>query len=214
MLGFLFAEGDNETSRLSSAVRAVERWLSYAAKPDKRGAVEVAGNTCPDFFSLVDAIDMNIDEAAHSETGGTQQAFMRRLHDAGVPVGVGIAPIIPGLNDMQIPRILERARQCGARHAFMTLLRLSGQTLPVFDERLEQAFPQRARKVRNAILELRGGTMNDSRFGARHVGTGARWKAIEQLFETHMKRLGYEGGRRSESGPSTFRRPRGQLELF
>jgi len=138
---------------------------------------------------------------------------MRRLHEAGVPVGVGVAPVIPGLNDMQIPAILERARESGARHAFMTLIRLSGQTLPVFDERLGEAFPQRADKVRNAIREMRGGEMNDTRFGARMSGSGARWKAIEQLFDTHVKRLGYDT-RRGEPPPTTFRRPRAQLDLF
>lgn len=140
---------------------------------------------------------------------------MRLLHEAGVPVGVGLAPVIPGLNDMQIPRILERAREAGATHAFMTLIRLSGQTLPIFDERLEEAFPERAQKVRNAIREMRGGRMNDTRFEKRMAGAGARWKAIEQLFAMHVKRLGLDDGReRHADPPSTFRRPRAQLTLF
>ena len=93
MLGFLFAEGDNETSRLSSAVRAVERWLAYEAKPDNLGRVEIAGQTCASFFELVDVLDMNMDKAAPAETAGTQQAFMRRLHDTKHHVGHLIKPL-------------------------------------------------------------------------------------------------------------------------
>jgi len=87
MLGFLFAEGDNETSRLSSTIRAVERWLAYEATPDELGRVTVGDTVCGDFHALVDAIDMHIEAAAQAETGGTQQAFMRRLHDAKYHVG-------------------------------------------------------------------------------------------------------------------------------
>jgi DNA repair photolyase len=108
----------------------------------------------------------------------------------GIPVTVAVAPIIPGLNDAQIPEILERAREAGATSAFSVLLRLAGEVKPVFLERLQEAFPLRAKKVISAIRDVRGGEMYDSRFGSRMHGQGARWQAIDMLFRTSCKRLG------------------------
>jgi len=140
---------------------------------------------------------------------------MRALSDAGVPTGISVSPIIPGLNDADIPELLARAREAGASTAFMQPVRLSREVLPVFDERLEAALPGQADKVRRAIREMRGGKMNESEFGARFHGNGARWQAIEQLFEIHCRRLGIETGRFAdeEEQPSTFQRP-GQLSLL
>jgi DNA repair photolyase len=136
---------------------------------------------------------------------------MRRIADAGVPVGVALAPVIPGVNDASIPSVLERAAAAGARMAFMTLVRLPREVAGVFDVRLEDMLPQRASKVKNAIREMRGGRMNDARFGSRMRGTGARWTAIEQLFEMHARRLGI--GRESvEDLPP--RPKKGQLSLL
>ncbi|AKF03907.1 PA0069 family radical SAM protein [Sandaracinus amylolyticus] len=143
---------------------------------------------------------------------------LKMLADAGVPCGVSLAPVIPGLNDSQMPEILERAKDCGASHAFIVLLRLPSEVLPVFDERLAQALPMRHAKVMNAIREMRGGRMYESDFGLRQVGRGERWRMIEQLFETHLRRLGLD--RRStamdtdEDPPTTFERPKKQLTLF
>ena len=98
----------------------------------------------------------------------------------------------------------------------MTLLRLPAEVLPVFDARLEEAFPERAQKVRNAVREMRGGKMNESAFGARFEGKGPRWEAIERLFDLHARRLGLRGGERPAvpEGPTTFRRPTAQCDLF
>jgi hypothetical protein len=86
---------------------------------------------------------------------------------------------------------------------------------PYFEVRLEDVLPQRARKVTNAIRELRGGRMNDPRFGSRMRGEGARWRAIEQLFETHVRRLGLDRASVADDlGPRPEARPRGQLSLF
>jgi DNA repair photolyase len=139
---------------------------------------------------------------------------MRLLAEAGVPVGLGIAPVIPGLNDSDIAELLERGKEAGARVAFMQPLRLSAEVLPVFEERLAEAYPDRAQKVRNAILEMRGGKMNDSQFGSRFAGKGPRWAMIERVFETHCKRLGLSEERLTTEGASTFRRPKRQLSLF
>lgn len=139
---------------------------------------------------------------------------MRRLADAGVRTGVIVAPIIPGLNETDIPELLQRARDAGAMRASMTMLRLPKEVLPVFDARLEQAFPERAQKVRNAVLEMRSGRMNVSGFGARMTGQGARWEAILRLFDLHCKRLGLDHGEAEADGATTFRRPTKQGTLF
>jgi DNA repair photolyase len=141
---------------------------------------------------------------------------MRALSDAGVRTGISISPLIPGLNDTDVPELLERARAAGADAAFMMPLRLPREVLPVFDERLEASFPERAEKVRAGIRELRGGKMNEGAFGARFQGSGKRWAALQQLFEIHCRRLGLNASRVAEEqgAVSTFRRPGRQGVLF
>jgi len=138
------------------------------------------------------------------------------LSAAGVPTGVLVAPIIPGLNDSQIPAVLERAAAAGARRAGRTLLRLPAEVGPVFEERLREALPLRAGKVLAALAELRGGRANDPRFGSRLRGSGPRWQAIEALFATHCRRLGLQTGEgpAQPASPGTFRRPDAQGTLF
>jgi DNA repair photolyase len=139
---------------------------------------------------------------------------MRVLSDAGIRTGVAIAPVIPGLNESDIPELLERAKEAGASTAFMTLLRLSAEVLPVFRERLNETMPERARKIESAIRDVRGGRMNDSRFGSRMGGSGARWDAIEQLFDIHRKRLGLVERDRKPSDGSPRSPIADQRELF
>jgi len=139
---------------------------------------------------------------------------MRRLAEAGVPVGAMVAPIIPGLNDPDIPVLLARAKDAGAESVGMTLLRLPNEVAPVFQKRLEEAFPERAGKVQNALLELRGGKVNSSEFGARMRGRGPRWDAISALFDLHVKKLGLNQELPEGAGASTFRRPTKQGRLF
>ncbi len=148
---------------------------------------------------------------------------IRALADAGIPVGIGLAPIIPGLNDGQIAEILQRARDAGATRAFRVMLRLPAEVKPVFLGRLREEFPLRADKVENAVREMRGGALYDSRPGIRQVGKGARWDAIEALFDLTCKRLGLNEERDGSGevpGPeydeerTTFRRPGDQLTLF
>ena len=120
---------------------------------------------------------------------------LEALSEVGVDVGVSLAPLIPGLNDSQIPTILERAADAGAARAFMTLLRLPSPVDEIFEARLRQAFPERADRVLSAVEELRGGKRNESRFGQRMVGKGPRWQAIAQLFRSTCRRLGLSNNR-------------------
>jgi len=130
------------------------------------------------------------------------------LSAAGVATGVAIAPVIPGLNDADIPRVLARAREAGARKAFLTLLRLPAETRLVFEERIAEAFPDRAAKIFSSLEQTRGGKRNESRFGDRMEGIGPRWKAIETLFEVECRRLGFSMHEHERPAhTSTFRRP-------
>ena len=117
---------------------------------------------------------------------------LRILSDAGIETAVAVAPIIPGLNDDQIPEILKRARGAGASAAFKILLRLPLEVGPFFSSRLAEAFPLRHAKVMSAIRDMRGGWQSDARFGARMIGQGPRWAMIEKLFSLHCERLGLE----------------------
>jgi DNA repair photolyase len=142
-------------------------------------------------------------------------AALAKLSAAGLETGVAIAPIIAGLNDPDIPELLARARAAGAKHAFKTALRLPAEVLPVFESRLAEAFPDTAAKVMSAVVQIRRGKKNESAFGDRMRGYGPRWQVIEDLFELHRQRLGFEDRREDfYEQPSTFRRPHGQLALF
>ncbi len=147
---------------------------------------------------------------------------LRMLSDAGVKTGVSVSPVIPGLNDPQIPEILARAKECGASMAFMIMLRLPASVRPVFTERLREALPLRAEHVLSSVRDVRDGEMNDAKFGTRMRGQGPRWAAIEAMFDLHRRRLGFvdaerdaDARERFEQGGTTFRRPgNGQLGLF
>ena len=131
---------------------------------------------------------------------------MKVLSDAGIPTGVSVAPVIPGLNEDAIPDILLRARQAGATTATYSLLRLSGHVEPVFLERMAAAFPDRITKITNRIKAVRGGAMSESAFFTRHQGKGPYWEMVEQLFAVGRRKAGYPG-EAERPIPDTFRRP-------
>jgi DNA repair photolyase len=140
----------------------------------------------------------------------------RGLADAGVPVRVLIAPVIPGLNDPEIPAILKAAREAGAASAGFTLLRLPLTVAPVFVEWLEREQPGQAKKVLDRLREARGGRLNDPEFGSRMMGQGERPGRIADLFRLFRKRHGLDGGL-PPLDSSRFRPPlpaSGQLRLF
>jgi DNA repair photolyase len=140
---------------------------------------------------------------------------VQRLVAAGIRTSVNVAPIIPGLNDGDMVAVLEAAARSGASSAAMTMLRLPGTVKQVFEERLRTAFPLRAERVLARTKEVRGGKLNDPRFGKRHTGEGPYADSIAQLFQLTAERLGLVSERLAASEePTTFQRPRAQLELF
>ncbi len=140
---------------------------------------------------------------------------LNQLSKAGVPCGVMTAPIIPGLNSMEIPSIIKQAADNGAVNAGYTMVRLNGSIGEIFTDWIQKNFPDRAEKVLHQIQECHGGQLNDSRFGTRIKGEGKIADAIKQMFVNSVKR--YMKGRFSEELNTTdFRRPDEvkQLELF
>ncbi len=115
---------------------------------------------------------------------------MRRLTDAGVSVGVMVSPVIPGLNDTQIPLILRCAAEAGAKSAAYTALHLPRNSAPVFMERIQAAMPDRAGRIESRIREMRSGALNNAAFGARMRGEGPYWSNIEALFRVSAKKYG------------------------
>jgi DNA repair photolyase len=142
-------------------------------------------------------------------------AAMKAFADAGVDVGLGIAPIVPGLNEHEIPELLERARDAGAKSAFFTLLRLPGNVEPYFLERLRDKLPLRAKKIVNRIRDMKGGVLNRSEFHDRMRGEGPFWELVKKTFEIHARRLGLNQDRyEMKDRRRTFRRPSAQGDLF
>ena len=132
---------------------------------------------------------------------------MELLAQAGIPVGIGVAPVIPGLNDTEIPGLLKEATRRGARFAFHALLRLPGSVKDVFFHRLKEALPLRAAKIEHRIREARGGRLYDSRFGHRHSGQGEYWEAVDRLWQVWTKRLGFTEDTDDAPRLNTFQRP-------
>jgi DNA repair photolyase len=140
-------------------------------------------------------------------------AAVEALSKAGVPVGILVAPIIPALNDHEIPAVLAAAKAAGAAWAGMEILRLPLTVAPIFQQWLERTVPEKKDKILGRIRALRGGKLNDSRFGTRMSGEGIFADQISQMFHVARRRAGIP-----EDGPelstAAFRRPEGaQFEL-
>lgn len=130
-----------------------------------------------------------------------------------VPVGVNVAPIIPGLTDEEMPAILREAAAKGARSGSYIIVRLPGPVEPLFLEWLEREIPERASKITSRLKDLRGGKLSDSRFGSRMKGEGTIADAIRRLFKISAEKYGLNNDR-LELSTSEFRRPGDQFEMF
>ena len=144
---------------------------------------------------------------------------IRALHRAGIPVGVLVAPVIPGLNDHEIPALLEAAAEAGAAFAGWVLLRLPGAVADVFDDWLAREAPARRDKVLHRLQELRGARLSDGRFGHRMRGQGPWAEHLRNLFEIERRRHGLATrGLDLDTGafrpPAALPEPGEQLGLF
>lgn len=131
---------------------------------------------------------------------------IRELTDAGIPVGVSVAPVIPFITEPDLERILEAAREAGAVYANYIVLRLPWEVRPLFQEWLQAHFPDRAERVMNRVRDMRGGKDYDADFASRMRGTGIWADLIRQRFYKAADRLGFRYNR-FELDTSRFKAP-------
>ena len=136
-----------------------------------------------------------------------------RLAEAGVPVGVNVAPTIPGLTDHEMPSILAAAKDAGAKWAGIVVLRLPWAVAPLCEQWLEEHFPDRKDKVLNRIRDLRGGKLYDAQWGVRGRGTGIFAEQIRALFDVTCRRVGLNE-EHYELSTAAFGKPMAQASLF
>lgn len=118
---------------------------------------------------------------------------MRTLADAGITVGIGIAPVIPGYNESDIPGLLERAKESGATRAFMSMLHLDTDSIEAYfvEKMHERLPPTRVTKIVNTMKRERGGSLRHATYKDRMTGKTEQWEVTTRLFEFHAKRLGF-----------------------
>ena len=139
---------------------------------------------------------------------------IRVLREAGIPVGVLCSPIIPMINDSELEHLLEAARQAGAQSAAYMMLRLPLEVAPLFEQWLQDHYPQRASHVLSLIRQSRGGELYDSRFGTRMRGEGVFADLLAQRFARAMGRLGFDGREGLALDCTAFSVPGAQMALF
>ena len=136
------------------------------------------------------------------------------LTKQGIPVAVNACPIIPGLNDVEIPSILEASSRCGARHAGYTIVRLPNSVKDLFVDWLERELPDRASSILNRIRDVRNGKLTCADFGKRFNGEGQIAEAIEQLFQSSCRRFSLNDSKLTLSTSLFCRKVTPQISLF
>jgi len=141
---------------------------------------------------------------------------LERLASAGIPTRVSISPIIPALNESEIPALIEAAANAGACAAYGIILRLPHELQTLFPEWLHAHYPLRAERVLKAVRSMRDQGLNDARFGHRMMGSGPRAEIIQQCFKLACRKAGISAGRTMDLDSTQFRAPNlsGQLALF
>jgi DNA repair photolyase len=156
---------------------------------------ELARYQAAHVFVSVTTLDPNLARVLEprAATPAARLRTIRELTDAGIPVGVLVAPIIPGLNDHEAPMILEAVRDAGARSAGYVTLRLPYAVKDLFADWLGRHFPERKERVLGRLRGTRGGKLNDSTFGRRMRGEGEWADVFSRMFKVHVRRLGLTG---------------------
>jgi DNA repair photolyase len=199
----------SETSHAFSLITKsalIERDLDLIAPMARRGLAAV-------YVSLT-TLDTELARVMEPRAASPQRRLrtIETLARAGVPVGVSVSPVIPFLNEPEIERVLEAAAAAGASSAFSIVLRLPWEVNPLFQQWLQQHFPDRASRVMARVREMRGGRENDARFGHRMTGQGVWAELLRQRFETATLRLKLNRDR-IELDLAQFRRPRSTRQV-
>jgi DNA repair photolyase len=176
---------------------------------------ELATHNAAKVFVSITTLDAGLARRMEPRTSSPELRLeaIRTLAEAGVPVGVMVAPVVPGLTDHEMPAILAAAREAGARSAGFVVLRLPWAVAPLFEQWLEEQFPERKEKVLNRIRDLRGGALYDAQWGSRGRGTGIFAEQIAALFDVSCRRVGLNE-EDVELSVASFRRRMEQATLF
>ena len=197
---------------LVSKSSGIERDLDLVAPMAARGLAAV--------YISVTSLDAGLSRILEPRAASPQRRLqtIKTLAEAGVPVGVSVSPVIPFINEPELERILEAAADAGASSAFSVVLRLPWEVNPLFQQWLDQHFPERAARVMARVREMRGGKDNDTRFGTRMRGEGVWAQLLSQRFQKAAARFGLNRAR-VELDLTQFRKPPlprrdGQQDLF
>lgn len=182
---------------------------------DRDILTEMAKRNLVSIFVSITAMDEQLRQVMEPRTASYRQRLrvIAELSKNGIPMGVMSAPMIPGINDQEMPAILKAAHEHGARMAGYTIVRLNDAVGEIFRDWLWKNFPDRAEKVLHLIESCHGGQINDSTWGRRMHGAGSVAGMIEQQFRIHTRQLGLNQ-ERVQLDMTQFRRPGQQLSLF
>jgi len=138
----------------------------------------------------ITSLDQQLTSRMEPRTSSPQARLqaIQKLSAAGVPTRALLAPIIPGLNDMEIPRLLRAVSEAGGQAASYTMLRLPGVVQTIFLDWLDRFYPAKKSLIEARIRDMRGGKLNDTRFGSRMSGQGVLAEQIHEIFRVFAKR--------------------------
>jgi DNA repair photolyase len=197
---------------LVSKSSGMERDLDLIAPMAARGLVAV--------YMSVTSLDAKLSRILEPRAASPSRRLqtIEALAKAGVPVGVSVSPVIPFINEPEIERIVEAAANAGASCAFSVVLRLPWEVNPLFQQWLDQHFPDRAARVMARVREMRGGKDYDSRFNSRMKGEGVWAELIAARFKRAVAKAGLDR-ERMPLDLSQFRKPLraradGQQDMF
>ncbi|HSH37154.1 MAG TPA: PA0069 family radical SAM protein [Chthoniobacterales bacterium] len=176
---------------------------------------ELAAHNAVAINISVTSLDPRLQRILEPRTSPPQARLeaVAQLRAAGVPVGVMVAPIIPGITDHEVPAILAACGKAGAQFAGYVALRLPWSVAPLFERWLDEHFPGRKEKVLGRIRSMRGDKLYDYRWGKRQEGEGIFAEQIATMFEVGRRRAGISDQRPTLS-TAAFRRPNEQLTLL
>ena len=162
----------------------------------------------------VTSLDSNLQRVLEPRTSSPQARLdaIRQLRSAGIPTGVMVAPIIPGLTDHEVPKIMDACAKAGAQFAGYTIVRLPWAVAPLFEHWLEEHFPERKEKVLGRIRHLRENRLNNSQWHTRMTGEGIFAEQIASMFAISCRRNRICA--RPKLSCASFQRPTTQLCLF
>jgi len=162
----------------------------------------------------VTSLDPNLQRVLEPRTSSPHARLdaIKQLRSAGIPTGVMVAPVIPGLTDHEVPKILDACAKAGAQFAGYTIVRLPWAVAPLFEHWLEEHFPDRKEKVLGRIRDLRGNRLNSSQWHTRMSGEGIFAEQIASLFKVGCHRAGIR--ERPKLSCESFRRSTTQLRFF